>query len=244
MQAASNSQPAIVRFLSVRNSLILLSLFLLINHLTGLDRQVAGFYFWLEGSAWSLQKNYLLQQLIHNTGRNISVLIAISLLLVILLSFIVRRLMPYRKTLTYVFTAVVLSSTLVGFLKHSLLVSCPWEFTEFGGKLSYLPLLDQLIQRNGEGCFPAGHATAGYAWVAVYWALYHHAHRFTAWGFYLPLVVGTIFGFAQELRGAHFLSHDVTSFFIAWISSSLLYRYVFFRENTKQPIEPVLQGVR
>jgi membrane-associated PAP2 superfamily phosphatase len=244
MQDVSDFQPDIVRFLSVRHSLMLLTLLLLINHLIDSDRQIAGFYFWLEGSAWSLQKNYVLQQLIHNTGRSMSVLLAVLLLLAIVLSFVFRRLIPYRKTLTFVFSAVVLSSSLIGLLKHSLLVSCPWEFAEFGGQLTYLPLLDQLIQRNGEGCFPAGHATAGFAWVAAYWALHHHANRFAIWGFYLPVLVGAIFGFAQELRGAHFLSHDVTSFFIAWISSSLLYRYVFFRDKSKPAIESVLQGIR
>ena len=234
----------VVRFMTIRNSLILFLLFLMINHLTNLDQQVANFYYWLEGSAWSLQKNYLVQQIIHNAGRIISVIAAVMVLFAIALSFVVQRLIPFRKTLTFIFTSVVLASALVGFLKHSLLVSCPWEFAEYGGKLSYLPLLDQLFQRNGAGCFPAGHATAGYAWIAMYWALHHHANRFSSLGFYLPLVVGAIFGFAQELRGAHFLSHDITSFFIAWISSSFLYSYVFFRENAKQPIESALQGVR
>ena len=114
--------------------------------------------------------NYFLQQLVHNTGRKVSVLIAVSVVLAIALSFVIRGLILYRKTLLYIFTAVVLSSVLVGCLKHSLSVSCPWEFQRYGGDLVYTSVIEQLFLRNGDGCFPAGHAITGFALFILFFA--------------------------------------------------------------------------
>jgi len=40
-----------------------------------------------------------------------------------------------------------------------------------------------------------------------------------------------VFGIGQELRGAHFLSHDLWSLAIAWTSASLLYYGFFLRPS-------------
>ena len=53
--------------------------------------------------------------------------------------------------------------------------------------------------------------------------------RYAKFGLLFGIGLGAIFGFAQELRGAHFLSHDLWSLAIAWTSASLLYYSFFLR---------------
>jgi hypothetical protein len=40
---------------------------------------------------------------------------------------------------------------------------------------------------------------------------------------WVSLAVGTLFAFGQEARGAHFLSHDVCSAFVAWFVALATY---------------------
>ena len=72
-------------------------------------------------------------------------------------------------------------------------------------------------------CFPAGHASAGYAWVALY---FFFLARRPAWrwrGLAIGLIAGAVFGIAQQLRGAHFFSHDLWTLMICWSTALLLY---------------------
>jgi len=52
------------------------------------------------------------------------------------------------------------------------------------------------------------------------------------YGLSAGLLAGFIFGINQEIRGAHFFSHDVFSLAICWFSSLLLFM-VFFRKQFK-----------
>ncbi len=46
-------------------------------------------------------------------------------------------------------------------------------------------------------------------------------------GLGIALGLGMLFSFGQQARGAHFLSHDLWSAFIAWTICLALYRWAF-----------------
>jgi membrane-associated PAP2 superfamily phosphatase len=75
-------------------------------------------------------------------------------------------------------------------------------------------------------CFPAGHSSAGFAWVSLYFfaLLARPAWRWR--GLAVGLVAGGVFGLAQQLRGAHFLSHDLWTLATCWALSLGLYLLV------------------
>ena len=77
------------------------------------------------------------------------------------------------------------------------------------------------------GCFPAGHAAGGYCLFALYFfARQYRLPMPSAW--LLPgLVVSVAYGLAQELRGAHFLSHDVASAELCWLVSYMVFHMGF-----------------
>ena len=87
----------------------------------------------------------------------------------------------------------------------------------FGGSAAYHSLLGVHARApNIDGCFPAAHPLAGYAWLAVGFALYPLARRraWQAWA--AAFAFGTLFGAVQIARGAHFLSHVLWSAWIVW----------------------------
>ena len=81
-------------------------------------------------------------------------------------------------------------------------------------------------------CFPAGHSSAGFAWVSLYFFALPVRPAWRWRGLAVGLVAGCVFGAAQQLRGAHFLSHDLWTLATCWTVSLLflLVRRITARE--------------
>lgn len=113
--------------------------------------------------------------------------------------------------------AVVLCLVAIPLLKKASLTSCPWDLAEFGGRAAYLSHWALGQADGGPGhCFPSGHASGAFAFLAGYFALRKHdGRRSRAW---LAGVVsfGLLFGAAQTLRGAHYPSHTLYTAWICW----------------------------
>ncbi len=169
-----------------------------------------------EGGRWLLKDHWLLSDLIHTGGRRLSILLALACIGLYVLSFRLSSLRPQRWVLAYLAIAPLLASAAVLLGKRVSGVDCPWSLQPFGGDLPYLPLLQQLLAPGDGACFPAGHASAGYAWFALYFAAASIRPAMRLPMLLLVLLVGGIFGFAQQLRGAHFLSHDLWSLTLCW----------------------------
>lgn len=203
--------------------LLLLSVLLALVQWFAWDSRSADYLYALEGHSWSLRNHWLLSQVLHEGGKQLSLLLAVLVFFALLGSFGVSALRPWRRIFVYLLCTAIGASVLVNLAKHSLAVSCPWEFSRYGGSLDYLSLPEQLWIRNGAGCFPAGHASAGYAWIGIYFVGLHLHASWRWWGLALPLWCGIIFGVAQQLRGAHFFSHDIATLIFCWMIAVLFY---------------------
>jgi membrane-associated PAP2 superfamily phosphatase len=66
------------------------------------------------------------------------------------------------------------------------------------------------------GCFPAGHASTGFAFLGGYFA-YRGSEpgRARAW-LVGGLTAGLVLGLTQQMRGAHFMSHTLWSGWVCW----------------------------
>jgi membrane-associated PAP2 superfamily phosphatase len=139
-------------------------------------------------------------------------------------TFLGAHLRSWRRYAAFSFLAVALSAGIVGGLKEITNVDCPWDLAEFGGDRPYV----ELFARRPESlpraaCFPGAHAASGFALVFGYFLLRDVARRRAYWALLGALLVGLSFSIGQEARGAHFLSHDVTSAAIVWFTQLLLY---------------------
>lgn len=138
------------------------------------------------------------------------------------------RLRELRRPALYFIVSVALSVGLVGLLKSLTNVDCPRDLTEFGGAFPFIHLFQHRPEALRHArCFPAAHASAGYALLALYFVLRERSRRAARIGLASGLVLGLIFGLAQQSRGAHFVSHDVWSAMLVWTVSLSLYTFVF-----------------
>jgi membrane-associated PAP2 superfamily phosphatase len=121
--------------------------------------------------------------------------------------------------LRWVAALAVVHSGLVSWLKHQMPHACPWDITRYGGSLPWFPAFAAHSPYMAGHCFPAGHASSG-LWLSALCLCYLPQHPRKALAVALAgLAVGLALGWCQQMRGAHFLSHTLTS---AWLMCALL----------------------
>ena len=164
------------------------------------------------------------RDLIHTGGRWLVRLVAAAALVVWATTFFSTRVRSWRRYAGFAFVALVLSTAVVGGLKSITNVDCPWDLEEFGGDRPYTKLFgDRLDSLPRAACFPGAHASSGFALVFGYFLLRQRSRRRAMWTFAFAILAGVAFSIGQEARGAHFLSHDLTSAALVWFIQLFLY---------------------
>lgn len=175
-------------------------------------------YAW-EGGRWALKKAFLSEKVIHVAGRDLSALAWLSVLAGYAISIHRDDWSPLRRPLAYLLLATLTGTVLVAWIKSWSNVDCPWDLVRYGGDRPYIDLFSLRPLGLSRGrCFPAGHASGGYAWFALYFFLSAVRPTLRWWGLAAGLVLGSTFGISQQLRGAHFMSHDLWAATICWIA--------------------------
>jgi len=205
--------------------------------LTDLDRTLARAWafdatlgvFPARGAWWSTN-------LLHDGGRHLIWAIWLATIGTYAASFINVDWRVYRRPALFTFVAIALATLTVNVLKALSNVDCPWDLAEFGGALPYVPFFaDRPNELPFAACFPGSHSSSGFALVAFYFALRERWPRAARVALLSGLAVGAVFAFAQEARGAHFLSHDLWSGFIVWFVELGLYSGSFGGQLWPQP---------
>lgn len=188
------------------------------------DFWVADKFYALQGNAWALKSNRLVEYLLHIGGRTVSA-IAWGLVVVAYLKCrIAARFSKWRRPLAYLALATLLALVAVVAVKRMSGMDCPWDLTRYGGDRVFVSLFERRPEKMpGAACFPAAHASAGYAWVTLYFFFLITRPRLRWIGISSALATGAVLGFVQQLRGAHFVSHDVWALIICWLVALIVY---------------------
>ncbi|MGO4891955.1 phosphatase PAP2 family protein [Flavobacterium sp. W21_SRS_FM6] len=174
---------------------------------------------------WNWRDSWLLETVLHKAGRSFVAMWVVALLILTCLSFACQLFTKTQRiAILYALCATIFSVVLISGLKQITMLPCPWDVNGLGGSQSYV-YLHQMFSSSDAGpqCYPAGHASGGYALFSLYFCLkLWRADKGQKINFYwlLPgMVVGGLFGVAQQLRGAHFLSHDLSTALLCWYCS-------------------------
>lgn len=198
-------------------------------------------YAWF-GNTWGLRDAWFTSELIHDGGRTFVALMSIALVLALTISFWNKSLQGVRLGLWYLLVVTLSSGLLINLLKQITHVDCPWDLIRYGGEFPYVRNFAAHPGSFRSGaCFPAGHASAGYSWFGLYYFAREYCPRWRAWMMTFVLSLGLLFGIGQQLRGAHFVSHDVWTMALCWLVATLLY-YVFFIKGRRQVTAPLVDN--
>lgn len=194
---------------------------------TDIDRSLIAVYYDASTHAFPLRDDAFLESVMHSGLKLVVIAIALSLFGAFMFTFIVPSMLPYRRRLLWMFVGMAGATLLVSSLKQASALHCPWDLAEYGGFAPFQTLFDQLPNDTAPGrCFPGGHASGGFALMAFYFGLRDTRRAHARLLLVAGLVLGMVMGWAQMMRGAHFLSHNVWSGWLEWMFLALLYHLV------------------
>lgn len=196
-----------------------------ILHQTGADLAIAGYIFKLSGGAFTLRDNVWFKHIFHDLGKH---LFQVAFLVVIGLQiyFYHTQAPQHKKTRTwFVLACAAITLIFVGILKATTTLPCPWAITAFGGEKAFVPLASAFDTTNFPlgHCFPAGHAAGIYAWLGIAFIFPLFSKPFWQ-SFCAIFFIGLLYSLVQNLRGAHFLSHDCFSIALSFAVISFVCR--------------------
>ena len=177
-----------------------------------------------ESGKFLLRDNWYLAELNHRYVKDLIILVYASFLIIWLASFKVEKLRPVRWSYGYFFCMVILSTSIIGLLKSQSAHACPWNSTIPASQGFFWD-----FSASKGHCFPGGHASTGFALMAGY-AVFRQSNRKRAYFFLVSgCILGFAMGWAQMMRGAHFLSHNLWTAWIIWLINVVFYFFNYKR---------------
>jgi membrane-associated PAP2 superfamily phosphatase len=188
---------------------------------SGLDLPLVRLFGSPSGFGW--KDSFLLAGLVHNGGRALGWLVCAALLLNCWRPLRWMNRLSLRERTWWLLTTLA-CALLFPAIKHFSLTSCPWDLVEFGGRAAYVSHWQMGLSDGGSGhCFPSGHASSAFAFLAGYFVLRPH-HRSAAQLWLLAVcALGVLYGAAQMMRGAHYASHTLWTAWLSWTLTATSY---------------------
>lgn len=179
----------------------------------GVDEAIASYFFDQTTGVWPWRHAWLTSELLHQDARYFFMTVFSGLLITGVYYQYKYPHHPNKRIIHYLLITLVISLVSVSLLKKITHLPCPWDVAVFGGQWAEIPAWWQMFSHQyPKGyCFPAGHASSGWAYLGLYFIAPYYASKLR-WCFYLLVpLMSLILGLAQQMRGAHFLSHDLAS---------------------------------
>ncbi len=207
----------------------------------GQDRMLARLFG--SASGFPLREQWFLVHVAHEGARRLGWLLVLALALGVWWPLGVLRRLDLGERLQWAVSAL-LALAVVSIAKNLSHTSCPWDMAEFGGVARYTSHWAWgLVDGGGGRCFPAGHASAGFAFVGGYFALRRAQPRAARICLAAALAAGLVLGLAQQARGAHFMGHTLWSGWLCWttawvcdMAAGLLRGRIVHRANPGAPL--------
>ena len=127
-----------------------------------------------------------------------------------------------KKTIIYIILVLALAPGLIvnSLLKEEWGRARPMDIVEFGSTKTFTPAF--ILSDQGGNSFSSGHGAAAFS--VLGFALLARKRK-NLW-ITLALFYGVAVSFARIIGGGHFLSDNITSFFIVYITTYALYGYI------------------
>lgn len=188
---------------------------------SGLDLPLARLFGTSGG--FSHRNGWWMTQVLHDGARNASWALTIFLAATVVWPLGAMRQLS-RADRIGMLLGMLASVAAVSLLKQLSSTSCPWDLTEFGGTARYVSHWRWWISDGGGGhCFPAGHASAGFAYLGGWFWLRRAAPKVSVAWLIGALLLGLALGLVQQIRGAHYMSHTLWTAWLCWTVSGAVW---------------------
>ena len=149
---------------------------------------------------------------------------------------------PYRRGFIIVILSSIFVPLIVGSLKAITNMPCPKQIENFGGVYPHTCVWEkynrQACHLEKQKCWPAGHASGGFALLALVFLFRSRKAKIAA--VTSAMLIGWSMGIYKMAIGDHFLSHTVITMILAWLIILLIVRgvdkFIQIREFPKEGV--------
>jgi membrane-associated PAP2 superfamily phosphatase len=217
----------------IQLTLLLLVFTIIIFGITNIDRTVQDSFFDYSNQRWILDRNLQPYRFIFYDGiKKLLITIGVIFLTILIIltlsesealatnnrNFFV-KIAPYKKGIIIVILSAIFIPLIVGGLKKATNMPCPKNEIHYGGEYPSIKVWETYPKKfqkcNRVCCFPAGHASGGFALMSLFFLFKRRRNRVIA--LMGALTVGWSMGIYKMLIGDHFLSHTVITMILAWL---------------------------
>jgi membrane-associated PAP2 superfamily phosphatase len=214
-------------------ALVLLVLVILVALTTSIDQQISDRFFDPSGQGWLVDHaTSRLRLWLYDGPKALVILLGVGLISVVLRPSLAPSGWITRREAIFLLACLTAVPAAIGLIRNNSNVQCPIELQQYGGTQSnesgHVRLSGFLEPHRPHGCWPSGHASAGFALLSLAWL---NRRRSSKLGFVLlGTTAGLAMGTYQVARGSHFTSHVLVTALVAVMLIEFL-AYVFSIEE-------------
>jgi len=200
---------------------------------SNIDLMVQDNFFDSSTHKWVLDRDLEPYKFIFYDGiKKLLILFAVLMLLSLVFLRKNRTVIAYKKGLLIVVLSAIFVPLIVGGLKKATNMPCPKNEIHYGGVYPSTKVWEhypkEFEQPSKIRCFPAGHASGGFALLSLFFLFKRRRNRGLALG--VALTVGWSMGLYKMLIGDHFLSHTVITMILAWLIVLVLRKLIEYKK--------------
>ncbi len=216
----------------ITTTTILLLLTIIFFGLTSIDTIVEDKFYNPITHSWILDRELQPYKFIFYDGIK-KLLILFALLFLASLIFLRKNptIQAYKKGIIVVVLSAIFVPVIVGGLKKVTNMPCPKNEIHYGGVYPSTKVWEHfpktLKRCNRICCFPAGHASGGFALLSLFFLFKTRRNKILA--IVGALTVGWSMGLYKMLIGDHFLSHTIITMILAWLIILIIQKIMTIR---------------
>ena len=215
-------------------TILLLVFVIAFFQLTDSDIYIQSFFYNFESKTWIIDKNEpILKFLLYDGLKNLLLLFGALILLSLIFLRKKSLVQEYKKGLIIVLLSAIFVPLIIGSLKAISNTPCPCNIVYFNGTYPDIKVFDSypkdFVQPSKAKCWPAGHASGGFALMALFFLFKTPINQKRA--LIIGLVVGWSMGTYKMLLGDHFLSHTIITMMMAWLIILIIVKFTQFKQR-------------
>jgi len=203
---------------------------------TSLDIYIQNYFFQIDTQSWLLNRDEpILKFILYDGIKRLLIVFAVSILLALVLFRKKELIKKYKTGLIILLLSSIIVPLSVGSLKAVSNTPCPKNIEYYGGEYPDIKVFEEypkeFVQKEKIKCWPAGHASGGFALMALFFFFKKRRNQMLALSF--AICIGWSMGLYKMLIGDHFLSHTLVTMTLAWLIILILAKILKRKEIEK-----------
>lgn len=224
-----------ISFQIIITSILLIAVIVLFEN-TEFDIFIQNYFFNFDTSTWIINRDEPILKFLLYDGIK-KVLIFFAVLIIISLIFLRKNktIIEYKKGLLIVLFSAIIVPITIGSLKAVSNTPCPKNIEVFGGEYPNIKVFESypsdFIQENKVKCWPAGHASGGFALLSLFFLLKTKRNKILIIS--SSFIIAWSMGLYKMLIGDHYLSHTIITMLIAWLEILIIAKLLYTNKGNK-----------